>query len=54
MTPQELHDVTAYCTQECSKAYGNPLWMYLRYREWLFLYIAKNGVKWVEDYKVKF
>lgn len=53
MTKQELHEVLQTCTQECNKAYGNPLWMYLRYREWLFLYLCKFGKDFVVDYKLK-
>lgn len=52
MTKKELSDIIKLCTQECNKAYHNPLWMYLKYREYLFLYIAKHGVKWVQDYKL--
>ena len=41
MTAQELKYIQTYCLNECSEAYKNPLWMYLRTREYLFLYISK-------------
>ena len=48
MNGRELKEVLDCCIKECSKAYHNPLWMYLRYREWLFLYIKKYGSEWVK------
>ena len=51
MTHNELKYVLEYCFKECSKAYENPLWMYLRTREYLFLYIDKYGTDWVKEYK---
>jgi len=53
MTKEELKTVTAECKEESFKNYNNPLWMYLRFREWLFLYVDKFGVDWVSNYKVK-
>ena len=53
MTKNELKTVTAECREESFKNYNNPLWMYLRYREWLFLYVDKFGVDWVSKYSVK-
>lgn len=49
MNQFELKEILEYCINECSKAYNNPLWMYLRYREWLFLYIKKYGSVWVKN-----
>ncbi len=54
MTSQELKYVYNYCMKECSEAYNNPLWMYLRTREYLFLYITKFDVNWVRNYKLNF
>ena len=48
----QLREILELCRQECAKAYENPLWMYLRYREWLFLYICKYGAEWVSKYSV--
>lgn len=53
MSKKELHEIISKCTLECNKAYDHPLWMYLRYRELLFLYVAKYGVEWVQNYKFK-
>lgn len=51
MSKKELHDVITKCTLECNKAYDKPLWMYLRFRELLFLYVARYGVDWVRKFK---
>jgi len=50
MDKKELKDILDYCLRESAKTYKNPLWMYLRYREWLFLYISKYGVKKVKEF----
>ncbi len=52
MKQNELREILDYCIKECAKAYKNPLWMYLRYREWLFLYISKFGVKKMCEFDV--
>ncbi len=52
MTQTELREITDYCLKECSIAYKLPLWMCLRNREFLFLYIEKYGVDWVKNYKI--
>lgn len=49
---ENLKEILNYCIKECAIAYENPLWMYLRYREWLFLYISKYGSEWVKKYKL--
>lgn len=53
MTKAELNNIIKLCTNSCFDAYKTPLWMYLKYREYLFLYISKFGVKWVQGYKIK-
>ena len=52
MNKNELKEILDYCLQECSKAYKNPIWMYLRYREWLFLYIDKFGSDKVQKFNI--
>lgn len=52
MQKQELSDVLKLCTSTCHRAYNNPLWMYLRYREYLFLYLCKYSRKEVSEYKL--
>ncbi len=52
MNKSELKETLQYCIQECAKTYQNPLWMYLRYREWLFLYIDKYGKNYVSTYNL--
>ena len=53
MNKQQMKEILELCKKECAIAYENPLWMYLRYREWLFLYIDKYGRKFVSDYNIK-
>lgn len=52
MNKQELGNILEYCKVQCSIAYKKPLWMFLRYREWLFLYVAKYGSDWVKNFDV--
>jgi len=52
MPKNELNEIIKLCTKRANKAYNNPLWMYLRHREYLFLYVAKYGVDWVEKYSL--
>lgn len=54
MKKEELNLILKECTKTCNEAYNNPLWMYLRYREYLFLYISKYGTDWVSNYKPDF
>ncbi len=53
MTKKELDEIILECKHSSLIHYKNPLWMYLRYREWLFLYIDKFGLNWVSKYEVK-
>ena len=53
MNKTQLDEIIKECKQSSLKHYKNPLWMYLRYREWLFLYIDKFGLDWVSNYSVK-
>ena len=54
MNKEELNSILKECTKTCNEAYQNPLWMYLRYREYLFLYLAKYGSNRVSNYKIDF
>ena len=54
MTKQELREILSECKIRCFEHYKNPLWMFLRFREWLFLYVDKYGVDWVSNYNVVF
>lgn len=53
MNSKEISEVANICTKMCNEAYGNPLWMYLRYREVLLLYISRYGPKHVKDTTIK-
>ncbi len=50
MNPREIMEMTDHCKYRCADAYGEPLWMYLRFREVLFLYIRHHGMKHVLDH----
>lgn len=52
MDHKAIVEMSNLCTQKCNEAYGNPLWMYLRYREILFLYVAKFGTTEVQNCKI--
>ena len=52
MNKEELNEILKECKEKCFNYYQNPLWMFLRFREWLFLYIDKHGLDWVSKYKV--
>ncbi len=52
MDKDEMNEMLKHCTQSCKIAYNNPLWMYLRYREFLFLYLTKYSIKELSDYKL--
>lgn len=54
MNKKELSLILEECRDKCFEHYKNPLWMFLRYREWLFLYIEKYGLDWVSKYSPKF
>jgi len=50
---QELVEVGRSCAQRCRQTYQNPLWMALRSRETLHLYLARHGTQWVRDHELK-
>lgn len=52
MNKKELNEILNDCRDECFKHYQNPLWMFLRYREYLFLYIDKLGLEKVSSYSI--
>jgi hypothetical protein len=46
---QQLTEIIRRCTRRCRQAYGDPLWMVLRSRENLHLYLARHGADWVRN-----
>lgn len=52
MNAREISEMSNHCSVSCAKAYNGPLWMHLRYREIIFLYICKYGAKSTMDCKV--
>ena len=53
LSKAELNEILGICKTQSSIAYKTPLWMCLRYREWLFLYISKYGTKYVSEFDLK-
>ncbi|MFH1808809.1 MAG: radical SAM protein [Pseudomonadota bacterium] len=54
MSDEESKEFLTQSTVRCAAAYGGaPLWMFLRYREDLHLYIAKHGREYVSRYQVR-
>jgi len=53
MKKDELNEIIKECKKTSFINYKNPLWMYLRYREWLFLYVSEHGLDWVRKFSVK-
>ena len=53
MDEKQLQNVLKLCKDTCYKAYNQPIWMYLRYREYLFMYLTKYSVKELRNYKLK-
>lgn len=47
MTQDDVSSVSELCTTLCYEAYKSPLWMYLRNRENLHLYLAKYGPQYL-------
>lgn len=52
MTPREVMEMADICKGACHLQYGEPLWMYLKYREILFLYISHYGTDFVLNHKL--
>jgi len=50
LTNQEVGEMINLCLRTCKIAYGTPLWMYLKYRENLHLYLANKGLEYLRDY----
>lgn len=50
---EEVDEMMRSCTQICAEAYDYSLWYYLRYRENIHLYLAKFGLDYVANFKVK-
>lgn len=48
---EALSEIAARCTLLCREAYGDPLWMALRSREALHLYLARHGRDFVRGFQ---
>lgn len=51
--PEELQSRLGECTRRCREAYGDPLWMVLRNRENLHLYLVRYGSKKVQNWSLQ-
>lgn len=49
LTEKRLLELSERCTQLCRQAYADPLWMALRSRENLHLYLSERGKDYVES-----
>lgn len=52
MDRQAALRVADRCRQECAEAYETPLWMFLRHREVIHLYLKELGNDFVASYKL--
>jgi radical SAM superfamily enzyme YgiQ (UPF0313 family) len=52
MSDDELNLMLRRCTQACVEAYGHGLWFFLRYREFMHLYVQRFGAASVSDWKL--
>jgi len=51
MSREEAVRMADRCRLECAGAYDDPLWMHLRYREVIHLYLKEKGPDFVENFK---
>jgi len=51
MSHEEALKMADRCRLECAEAYSDPLWMHLRYREVIHLYLKEKGPDFVENFK---
>ncbi len=51
MTREQALRMADRCRLECAEAYGDPLWMHLRHREVIHLYLKEKGRDFVENFK---
>lgn len=52
-SPEELSERLRHCTQRCREAYRDPLWMGLRNRENLHLYLVRYGTERVRNWQLE-
>lgn len=48
---EQARQLAELCKLRCARAYGDPLWMHLRYREVMHLYIKEHGRDFVAGYR---
>jgi radical SAM superfamily enzyme YgiQ (UPF0313 family) len=53
MDDTELRDALKSCTRQCLEAYEYGLWMYLRNRENIHLYLSRFGSEGVKNYRME-
>ncbi len=52
MSDEDMQEMLRRCTDECVRAYGHGLWFFLRYREFMHLYVQRFGADYVSGYKM--
>lgn len=52
-TEAEVHEYVNLCTEMCRDAYHRPLWMVLRNRENLHLYLVRYGARRVAEWRLE-
>ncbi len=48
---EQARRLAELCKLRCAQAYGDPLWMHLRYREVMHLYLKHHGREFVAGYR---
>ncbi|MEW6280885.1 MAG: radical SAM protein, partial [Candidatus Eremiobacterota bacterium] len=48
--PKQAAELSERCKLMCSVAYGEPLWMYLRFREVIHLYLKRHGREFLREF----
>jgi hypothetical protein len=50
MTREQLMKITQLCNEICDRAYRNPLWFSIGFREFLHLYLQHYGFEYVKQF----
>lgn len=51
MKRSEVLEMSEFCKNICFKVFNRPLWMFLRYREIIALYLKEHGVTFMQQFK---
>jgi anaerobic magnesium-protoporphyrin IX monomethyl ester cyclase len=53
MSDEKIDEIMKRCTKSCSESHDFALWYYLRYRENFHLYLARHGIDYVRNFKIR-